>query len=573
MTTIGDIKRLIRRRSLIFVLSAIPVFIGAVVIAFVLPPIYVAKSTILIESQQIPEEYVKSTVTGYIEERLQTITQRILSRSNLLNIINQFDLYPELRKKYATEIVIDKMRKDINLETIQAQEGRQSSTIAFTLSYEGERPPVVQRVANVLASLYLEENLKKRENQATRTTEFLQQELNDLREQIGGYANQLSEFKKIHMGELPEHSAVNMQAIEQLNRDFDQLSLQISMLQERKVYLEGQLASLESGASGGGKGEFTASPNDRIESLQLALINLKSSLSEKHPDVIKLQKEIKELEAHARGETGAGEKEKRLTGLQEQLATMSTSLGSKHPDVVKLSKEIDVLSRELQASGKEVTTAVFSSQKEERPAYVSLRTQLDTTILEIEAYLKEKNEIKEKIALYQQRIEKTPMIEKEYYGIIGDYTNAKEKYNEIMSKLLEARVARGMEETQHGERFVIIESAHTPEAPSKPNRIRIIVMGLFLAIGLGGGLTLLQENFDHSIKTPHEIGALTPLPLLAAIPLIVTDAEVTRRRLRATLFTVLTSGGLIMALLVVHFFYMPLDIVWLNVQRTLMIQF
>ena len=572
MTTIGDIKRLIRRRGLIFALSAIPVFVGAVVIAFVLPPVYVAKSTILIESQQIPEEYVKSTVTGYVEERLQTITQRILSWSNLLNIIKQFDLYPESRKKYATEIVLDRMRGNIAIETIQAHERRQSSTIAFTLSYAGTDPPVVQRVANVLASLYLEENLKKRESQATRTTDFLQQELDHLREQIEGYANQLSQFKKIHMGELPEHSTVNMQAMEQLNRDFDQASLQISLLQERKIYLEGQLASLQSGASGGEKGAFTASPNDRIESLQLALINLKSSLSEKHPDVIKLQKEIKELEAHAGGEAGVDEKEKRLIELQGQLAAMSASLGVKHPDVVKLSKEIDVLSQELQGVERDATATDFSS-REEPPAYVSLRTQLDTTILEIKSYIKEKNELREKIARYQQRIEKTPMIEKEYYGIIGDYTNAKEKYNEIMGKLLEARVARGMEETQHGERFVIIEAAHTPEAPSKPDRIRIIVMGFFLAIGLGGGLALLQENFDHSIKTPHEIDELTSVPLLAAIPLIVTDEEVTRRRLRATLYTVLTGGGLTLALLMVHFFYMPLDILWLNVQKMLMIKF
>lgn len=573
MTTIGDIKRLIRRRSMIFVLSAIPVFVGAVVIAFVLPPIYVAKSTILIESQQIPEEYVKSTVTGYIEERLQTITQRILSRSNLLNIINQFDLYPELRKKYATEIVIDKMRKDINLETIQAQEGRQSSTIAFTLSYEGERPPVVQRVANVLASLYLEENLKKRETQATRTTEFLQRELNDLRGQIEEYANKISEFKKIHLGELPEHSAVNMKAMEQLNRDFDQVSLQISMLQERKVYLEGQLASLKSRTSGGEAGSSITDPNDQLESRKLALINLRASFSEKHPDVIRLKREIEELEAHAMGETGAGGKEKRLADLQSKLTGMKASLGTSHPDVAALSREIDALSQELQTSEKASTGSALSSRQEDDSAFVNLRTQLATTIMEIDSYLKEKQDIKEKIALYQQRIEKTPVIEKEYYGIVGDYTNAKEKYNEIMSKLLEARVARGMEETQHGERFVIIESAHTPEAPSKPNRIRIILMGFFLAVGLGGGLTLLQENFDHSIKTAHEIDELISIPLLAAIPLIVTDEEMKRRRLRTTVFSILTGGGVILTMLAVHFFYMPLDILWLNVQRTLMIQF
>jgi succinoglycan biosynthesis transport protein ExoP len=334
-----DIKNLIRRRLLIFLLSSIPIFIAVVFVAFTLPPIYVSKSTILIESQQIPEEYVKATVTGYVEERLQTITQQILSRSNLTEIINQFNLYAEMRKKYATEIILERMRKDINLETIQAG-GRRGSTIAFTLSYEGKNPTIVQKVANVLASLYLEQNLKKREAQATRTTQFLQQELDDIKAQIDEYALKISEFKKAHIGELPEYNDINVTALEQLKRDFDQADMQIRSLQERKVYLEGQLATISPStyAGEGGGGEFGAAPEERLNALRLQLINLRSSLSDKHPDVIKLKREIEELENRALTEKGSSEEEKKLIDLKNKLVAMQAKFGPQHPDVMKLSK-------------------------------------------------------------------------------------------------------------------------------------------------------------------------------------------------------------------------------------------
>ncbi|MEA2014662.1 MAG: Wzz/FepE/Etk N-terminal domain-containing protein, partial [Thermodesulfobacteriota bacterium] len=277
MENIDELKGLIRRRIKIFLLSSIPVFIIVVIVAFMLPPIYVSKSTILVESQQIPQEYVKSTVTGYVEQRLQSITQQILSRSNLIKIINQFNLYPDMGKKYATEVVLTKMRKDIILETIQAggRRGR-DATIAFTLSYEGKNPTTVQKIANVLASLYLEENLKKREAQATRTTEFLQQELNHLKEQINEYGSKISKFKEAHLGELPEYNTINVRALDQLSRDIDQANMQLSSLKERKVYLEGQIANVDlSGpvVTAGGTIVSGGTREERLKSLRLQLIN------------------------------------------------------------------------------------------------------------------------------------------------------------------------------------------------------------------------------------------------------------------------------------------------------------
>ena len=523
MQSIQELKTLIKRHYLLFLLVSISVFIIATIVAFTLPAIYVAKSTILIESQQIPEEYVRATVTGYIEDRLQTITQQILGRTHLLNIIKQFDLYPKMQKNYATEIVVEKMRKDVNLKTIRAGDQRNRPTIAFTLSYEGKDPATVQKIANVIASLYLEENLKTREAQATRTTEFLRKELNHIKDQIDEYGRKISEFKKVHFGELPEYSNINVQAIDQLSRDLDDTDMEVRSLQDRKVYLEGQLAAMKVAppTTEGGE-EFMMSPSERLRSLQLQLINLRANLSEKHPDMIKLSREIKELEA--------------------QMKKPETTSGS-----------------------------ALASEDFGNPAYINLKTQLETANLDIANLVSEKERIKKKINDYQRKIEKTPLIEKEYESLNTDYANAKEKYNEIMGKLLESEVAKGMEETQHGERFTIIEPASMPEAPAKPNRPMILLMGLFLSIGLGGGLAFVQENFDHSIKTIHELDEISDIPVLSAIPLMMTDKEIKRKRVIIISSAVIAFGVFCGALIAIHYLYMPLDIVIMKIRKALMV--
>ena len=224
-----DVKGLIRRRKKVFLISFLGILAPAVFIAFVLPPLYLSQSTILIEDQQIPREYVQTTITGYVEERLQIITQQIMSRSRLTEIMDRFNLYADMRDRHTTAEILAKMREDINLDTISAdvmdkRTGRPTvATIAFTLSYEGKSPATVQKVANVLTSLYLEQNLKTREEMASTTTTFLQQELDGLKGEIDGIETEISTFKRAHLEELPERNSLNMQTIAQLHRDLDHI--------------------------------------------------------------------------------------------------------------------------------------------------------------------------------------------------------------------------------------------------------------------------------------------------------------------------------------------------------------
>ena len=191
----------------------------AILVALLLPSIYESSSTILIEEQQIPQEFVKSTVTGFADQRIQSLTQQILSRVKLWEIIQQFNLYPEMREKFTREEIIEKMRDDIKLDTISAevaagQQKKRSSnrpevTIAFSIAYRGKDPGTVQKVAGTLASLYLEQNLKTREAQAQSTTQFLEAELKQLQERIKTLGDKITAFKGQHEGLLPEQQEFN----------------------------------------------------------------------------------------------------------------------------------------------------------------------------------------------------------------------------------------------------------------------------------------------------------------------------------------------------------------------------
>jgi len=574
---IGNLKDIVRRRKKGFLLSFLFIFILGVILALVLPSIYLSRSTILIENQLIPSEYVQTTITGFVEERLQVITQQIMSRSRLTEIIKRFDLYQDMRARYTTEEILEKMREDISLETISAdvidrRTGRPTSaTIAFSLSYEGKNPSTVQKVGNVLASLYLEMNLKSREQRASTTTDFFEQELVALRKQMDEVQGRITAFKQAHIGELPEYGGVNLQTIGRLESQLNQIQGQIGSLRERKILLEGQIANVDPLKSiMTDDGKAVMNPVERLKYLRLQLISLKSSLSIKHPDIKRLQKEIRELEADVGGEGDTSlDKIKRLDELTTRLAALKAKRGPKHPDVVKLGKEIDTLSREVnQLKTGEIRKSVVE-EKPDNPAYISLETQIASTDLEIARLRKQEGQIRAQSADYRRKIEAAPLVEREYNRLLRDHESARIKYNELMNKLMEAKVAQGMEESQRGERFTIIDPAQLPERPYKPNRIAILLIALVLGLGAGVGMAALREALDDSVKTMDQLVDLTGVPVLSAISLMETDQERRSRRLKKLWWTLVILGLIALALFLVHQFVMPLEILWIKIQRHL----
>ncbi|MEJ5330074.1 MAG: GNVR domain-containing protein [Desulfobaccales bacterium] len=578
METQQDLRyywRILAARKWYFILPAVGIMLAAAVVALVWPPVYEAKSTILIEEQQIPPEFVRTTVTGFAEQRIQSLSQQILSRARLVEIIRQFDLYAELRRKAPMEEVVERMRKDIAVETISAEmsEGKrrrrpgqkdEGITIAFSVAYRGENPDQVLKVASTLASLYLQENLKIREQQAKTTTQFLEAELKEIQERIRTLGDRISDFKAKNEGVLPELYQFNLSQADRLEKEIDQLTAQIRAAEDRKIYLEGQLATVKPDSPIiSGTGERVMDPHARLKYLQVALADLTSRYSPEHPDVVKVKREMAELEKVV-GSSGTPPalKRQKLTQLEAELAQKQGRYAADHPEIVKLKKEIAELRKLPEAAGPPPV-------QPENPSYISLQANLQATVNDIAALKKQRADLEGKLKVYRQRLERTPQVEQEYLALTRDYQNAHAKHQEIMNKILEARIAEGMEESQKAERFTLIDPAVFPEKPVAPNRLLILLAGVLLGTMGGLGLVALTENLDHTIKSASEVAWLSGLPVLARISRIVTAEDRERQARRRRLAWTAAGLSLVAGLLVFHFLIMDLWILTAKLGRVL----
>jgi len=500
-----------------FIVPALLIFIIAVVAAIVLPPVYRSTSTILIEEQDIPLEYVRATVNTFAEQQLQVINQRIMTTSKLLEIINRLGLYRDVRDSETTEEIVDQMRKDIKLQPISVdvvdpKTGRPTTaTIAFSLSYEGKSDPAkVQQVTNILTSLFLDENIKVREEQASGISSFIEEEMNKVKSDLKEIDKQLAEYKQKNINELPELLQVNQQSLNNAEQQKQMLLERLSYLKEREGSLMGELA--------GTPRDLLDLDKRRLQELKLNLVSLTKKFSKDYPDVITTRQEIEELEKKISNESGA-------------------SGNSPMPD---------------------------------NPSYVNIDSQLKSIQGEIAAVNAQIANLDKGITEYRSRIGLTPGVESSYSRLLSERNNTQAKYDDLMRKLMEARVSQGLEREQKGERFTLIEPPLLPEKPFKPNRMAIIVIGFVLGCGIGAGTAAAREFLDESVHEPEDLAFISSYPLLAVIPYIPNDQDLSRHnRMRKTVMKMLMIGAVaafVIILAGIHLFYMHLDILWAKVQ-------
>ncbi len=564
-STIDDYKAFALRAKYRILVPFLVVFGITTIVAFVLPSVYQASSTILIETQQIPPDFIRSTVTSYAEERLKVISQEIMSRANLSDIIARFGLYGDMKGKSTTEETVTKMRDDIKLETISAaREGSKSTTVAFTLSYEGRDPNKVQNVANALASLYLEANLKTRTSNAETTVQFLENQVELYRKQCSELEAKIAGFKEKHMGELPELFQLNLQTEQQMRNQLDTIDRDMRTLQDRKILLEGQLSTVKPSSPA-----TQDEPTKRLKELKSRLVTLTSSFSEKHPDVVRVKKEVAELEQQLQVKDDLAKKRKELEEKRTSLNQLLGRATEKHPDVIRLKKEIAQCEEEI-AQGERHQTSVSATENPDNPAYIGLKTQISATELDIAALKKQRTELHQKWMAYLQRLDKAPQVEFRFTDLARDHDNAKTKFRETMDKLMEAKQGLTLEESQAGERFTIIDPAHFPERPAKPNRPAIVLIGLILGLGAGIGYAAVVEFADTSIRDAGDLQEVTGLPVLAVIPRIISEEELAASGGRKWLYVALgIAVFLVVVLTVIHFAVMDIEVLWFKVLRRL----
>ncbi len=560
---LGALKR--RRLSILGVAAV--VFLAGLLTAVLWPPTYRSSATILIKEQDIPPELVRSTVTSYAAQRIQAISQMVMARSNLLEIIKKYGLYKDDSKRLTTEEIIEEMRDNIDLQMIDAEvvdprSGRPTAaTIAFRLSFTGDHPGQVQKVANELTSLYLKENLKERSEKASETYNFLTAESERLSREIDELEEKLAAFKEQHINELPELRELNQTLMDRTERELSDIDSQIRSLEERKIYLGGQLAQLKPFGT-----DVSVDPKTRLQALRTEYLRLKARYSEDHPDVIRAKREIEALEAETGDVDTSAERMKQIEALKSELAQLRKRYSPEHPDVVKLRRQIDSLQRAPveKVPGKLATAA---GDNPDNPAYISLKSQIEAADSEIRSLKKKKEELRARLREYENRLVQTPQVEREYLALNRDLQNATAKYQEIRAKQMEAQVSQQLEKERKGERFELIEPAILPEEPVSPNRPAIIFLSLVLALGAGIGYAAIAEGMDDSVRGGKSLLSAVGAPPLAEIPYQATEEEVRGHKRKVALRTAAAVGIVVLALALAHFFWKPLDVLWYKALR------
>lgn len=572
-----DYLEIFGRRRRQFILPALSILLLSLVLAFGLPPVYRSEATILIEQQEIPADLVRSTVTSYAGERIQIISQRVMTSQNLSRIINEYGLYQDERRTQSMGVLVEGLRKQIDLEIISAdvvdpRSGQPTSaTIAFKVSFSGENPRLTQRVANDLVSLYLDENLKQRTAHAVETSSFLSDEAKKLQERVAGLEAKLAEFKENNINNLPNLQQLNLQLMERAERDLKDKRQQIRSLEERRIYLRSELAQMNPlSRIYDSDGSRVLTPEDRLRGLETEYVSLSARYSSDHPDMVNIKREILALQKETGRVGNVNEIRRRLTELRSEMALLRDRYSVEHPDVKKLQREIESNQELLTSSELHRTQRNSSANSEaDNPAYIQLQVQLTAANSELASLQDSVQEIEAKLADYEDRLLKSPQVERVYLDLTREYENTLAKFQEVKAKQFQAELAESLERERKGERFSLIEPPNLPEKPHKPNRVAIVFLGFVFSLAGGVGTLAAAESMSKVIRSPNALIAITQSPPMIVIPFIETPADRSRKRYRRVGWVLLILAVGTIAVVLLHYYFMPLDVAWYVLQRRL----
>jgi uncharacterized protein involved in exopolysaccharide biosynthesis len=566
------------RRRKWMLIAAVSGLVVTLLMAVFLPAYYRSSGTILIEQQELPIELVRSTVTSYADQRVQTISQRVMTTKTLLDIIQRYDLYPERMQRDTREELITRMRDDIKLNMISAdvidpRSGMpREATIAFSVSYTNRSPDKAVKVANELTTLYLNENITERTRLAQDAASFLKDEGDRLSAHIQELEEQLAKFKEKSGDSLPELQQLNLQMLDRTEQDLRQQQAHLSSLDDQRVYLEAQLAQVKpNSALMSDTGERIQSPADRLKTLRSKMASARALYAEDHPDIIRMKREIAGLEAEegaASAGSAANDLARRLDDARARLGAAREKYSPEHPDLQRAEREVESLEKELASEQKRAAAnPPPPPQAPDNPVYVQLQAQLATVKNDRDSTQTQIVQLRTQLADYQRKISTSPQTERAYRELARDYQNSQLKYQEIRSKQMEAQVSQNLEADRKGERFTLIEPPLPPEEPVSPNRIAIWVVGVVLSLGLAAGVAALLEALDATVRGRKDLMQLLSEAPLALIPLIGTqrDVKVAKQRARYALSAVAVAA--VSAVLAVHLMYRPLDVLWFQVMR------
>lgn len=471
--TMEDYLSIARRRKWLIV---IPMLIGPVMgymLTRVIPSEYTSQTMVLVEAPAVDPTVVKATGAGDLSERLETMKEQILSRSRLEPVIDELGLYKKDRSRIPMEDLVDRLRKSIEVNVVESANAASPRDIpGFQVKVTFSDPHLAQAICANVTSMFMQENLRLQQSNAQNTTDFLSKQLDDAKANLDKQDAALADFKRKYLGSLPDNEQTNLSVLTGLNTQLEATTQALSRAQQDKSFaetnLESQLAAWQASQS-----EHSPQTLDKVlADKQSQLADLRSRYTDDYPDVIKLKKEIADL--------------------QQQLA--SAPSGS--------------------PSGQKPAAIV------EPPQIQQLRAQLhqaDTTIRTMTA---QQQDIQQQIKVYQGRVQLSPAVEEEYKELTRDHQTALDMYNDLLKKKGESAMGTALLARQEGEQFRVLDAPNLPDLPSYPDKKVFVSGGLVGGLALGVGLALLMELKNAALRTERDVEFVMKLPVLAVIPAV-----------------------------------------------------
>ena len=573
--SLGEYLDIVRRHKYLVIGTALFFIILSAPIAYTLPATYKSEGLILIESQEIPRDLIKSTVTSYAAQRIEVIKQRTMTTSNIMELVDKFNLYADLRKKAPPSELVEDFRKNVGVDMIEANvtdpnSGRaKRATIAFTVSFLDRSPVIAQQVANELVTEFLDENVKNRTNRAIETTAFLNEEANKFQRKIQRIEKKIAEFKDKYSDSLPELLQFNLSTIERLQEELVSNQNQVMQLKDQISSMSFDRNNLQYYANPGVQSGSSGNANSDLVAAEAQLSRLQTRYSSSHPDVVQLERRVKTLrsELGIKDDTTNVFEELRLA--KNELSSLKERYADSHPDVKSLINRVAVLQKKAAKSNTSSTPRSKSTADKTNPIYLQLSSKINLSQREISRLRSREVEIRDKMAVFEARVVKTHQVQREYEELTRDHGNHLAKYQELKSKQLEAELAQNLESENKGESFTLIEPPLVPSKAEKPNRKKIFALGVIASVGLALGLALLLDIVKGGVRGYTAVTRVVGQVPLVVVPIINTENDLKSRTDRKKWII----GGFIIAIILgiigFHFLVMNLEVFWFKALRKL----
>ncbi|MGH9704764.1 MAG: GumC family protein [Candidatus Acidiferrales bacterium] len=479
----------VRRSGWWIFLTTLWLTLAMIVVIALLPDQYQATTTILVDPQMVSDQYVTPPVKELLTDRLQTITQQVLSTTRLQEVIDHYHLYPELRNSMSRDEIVAKMRENVNIEVKHASGNGPGS---FTITYQGRNPVVVAQVANDLATRFIAWNLQSTEQVAESTTQFLNEQLDEAKNNLETQEQKAREFKMSHLGEMPDNLPANLGTLGQLRATYQTNNDALNRLEQ-----------------------------ERFELTRLPIAVPQAGTNQYIPGLSQRERLTMERDK-----------------LQDQLTDLRRRYTATYPEVIDVTARLQHVQEELKALPGTDSKSASEPSRDLSPTAV----RLELISREMKRLTEEQKVLGQQMATYQSKVDAMPLREQQLTDVTRDYEMSKDQYKNLLSKKYAAEMAGDLERKQKGERFTILDAAEPPQKPVKPNRGMMMVGSLFASFAFSIVLVIAKDKLDPRVRAEREVNDMLPasVSMLATIPSIVTPSD-RRRRVRFAVFALTTS--------------------------------